>query len=527
MANMRDASLPKTARRSTTSSSASTQSQSTPPSPTRGRMSLRYPSTLSRDTGRVPLHKRGRSRTYETMEDLLTEAGYKETRIFTPEMERTPGGGGKDGRPASRVGAVVEYLAGFVSGINRGEEQLSQEDSKAGEAQAWSMPSSPLVGKHTKALSPESNARGDLTVSIKAPGSPGFGAGRGRRLLEQPLRTQPSATESLRAYAQISAAQGYLRHMSSTPNIVTRSSRLGLGSETSSLTSSRIPSRDPRRTKQYEVQPPLPAGWLDNVTKAVLGSSTSGAHPGQPCSSGRAPSRPTVRAQQRTQSHLALSDHTNKVRPMGSLRSQTAPGTVNTVMVVCRSAPSSRSSSRVGERLTFAADKAGKPRRDSRSRAPRRSRREESDAVPSLASTLLENDAWAPQWVNGKRIPSIAVEEYDYSDDDDVEIDLAQLLLPPKRQKSIRSLRQHLHRSESARASRAPSLRPLESCILDDDEDDARRRKKSSREVGMHRRASNDEGTVWEGLDLPGVDRNGCKQRRGLPTTWSSIAPGR
>ena len=38
--------------------------------------------------GRVPLHRRGTSKTYERLEDLLKEAGFKETRVFTPEDER-------------------------------------------------------------------------------------------------------------------------------------------------------------------------------------------------------------------------------------------------------------------------------------------------------------------------------------------------------------------------------------------------------------------------------------------------------
>src|ERR1700761_3133942 len=48
-----------------------------------------YPSSMSR----LPTTARGRGRsnvaTYERLEDLLREAGYKETRIFTPEAERT------------------------------------------------------------------------------------------------------------------------------------------------------------------------------------------------------------------------------------------------------------------------------------------------------------------------------------------------------------------------------------------------------------------------------------------------------
>ncbi|KAJ7217491.1 hypothetical protein B0H12DRAFT_975148, partial [Mycena haematopus] len=56
----------------------------TPPSQPRGRVRKLYPEGV----GRVPLHRRGTSKTYERLEDLLREAGYKETRIFTPETER-------------------------------------------------------------------------------------------------------------------------------------------------------------------------------------------------------------------------------------------------------------------------------------------------------------------------------------------------------------------------------------------------------------------------------------------------------
>ena len=61
--------------------------QHPPTTPNRSRNA--YPSELSRtDEHRVPLHRRGTSRQYERLEDLLREAGFKETRVFTPENER-------------------------------------------------------------------------------------------------------------------------------------------------------------------------------------------------------------------------------------------------------------------------------------------------------------------------------------------------------------------------------------------------------------------------------------------------------
>ena len=81
--------------------------------------------------GRVPLHRRGTSKTYERLEDLLREAGYKETRIFTPEAERKrKGKRGEDDEDdddttiveekrasvmKDGVGAVMGFLAGLVN----------------------------------------------------------------------------------------------------------------------------------------------------------------------------------------------------------------------------------------------------------------------------------------------------------------------------------------------------------------------------------------------------------------------------
>ena len=61
------------------------------------------------------------------MEDLLREAGYKETRVFTPETERFPADGDKRKGDAEgggltvkeSVGAVVGFLAGLVPGQSK------------------------------------------------------------------------------------------------------------------------------------------------------------------------------------------------------------------------------------------------------------------------------------------------------------------------------------------------------------------------------------------------------------------------
>ena len=93
----------------------------TPHTPPRGRS--RYPSSLAPDGPRVPLHRRGTSKTYERLEDLLKEAGYKETRIFTPEADRhreheqiREEGRQRDGKLKNGVDAMVGFLSGLVLG---------------------------------------------------------------------------------------------------------------------------------------------------------------------------------------------------------------------------------------------------------------------------------------------------------------------------------------------------------------------------------------------------------------------------
>lgn len=92
----------------------------TPPRP-------RYPTTLSRSsarTPRTPLQPRpGSSKQYETLEDLLTAAGYKETRIFTPEAARIQQGTGQSPpTPEVAIDATTSEtgfgrkLANFLSG---------------------------------------------------------------------------------------------------------------------------------------------------------------------------------------------------------------------------------------------------------------------------------------------------------------------------------------------------------------------------------------------------------------------------
>ncbi|KAJ3558257.1 hypothetical protein NM688_g1027 [Phlebia brevispora] len=233
--------------------------ESSPQSSPRGRIASRNPATPPRGQfGRVPLHRRGTSRTYERLEDLLKEAGYKETKINTPETERTSShtndrsglGGMRSG-----VGAVVDFISGWIPGSSSQSEQ--QDVPTRGRANAPSP--SPV---------PSSRASG---LSSRASGLSSRTSGLSDSSYYRGLRPRSSATDSLRAYAQRAAAQGHLRHMASTPNIGKRNG----------------PSSGGRRystSRNTEEHPPMPVNWLNSVSKAVAGSSAHGAHVGGPTS---------------------------------------------------------------------------------------------------------------------------------------------------------------------------------------------------------------------------------------------------
>lgn len=72
--------------------------------------------------------------------------------------------------------------------------------------------------------------------------------------------------------------------------------------------------------------------------------------------------------------------------------------------------------------------------------------------VPSLARTRVENDEWsrsrylpATRRLEGPCSSSSSSEDVDDDEDDEGELDLERLLVPARRQASIRSLRKHLH----------------------------------------------------------------------------------
>ncbi len=217
---------------------------------------------------------------------------------------------------------------------------------------------------------------------------------------------------------QPSRAGAYLRHMASVANLPQRPR-----------------STPPANLKQVkeEQAPPLPHTWLETVARAVMygGIGYIGGPKNEPQPSpprGRPP--PVFMAQ------------------MSKRRSRRSVGEVSRTRVSCHSAPSSRATSRTrdGERE----EKISKPRE--------RGRRKKGDAnLPTLARTRVEGEP--TEWTIATAPPKLAVNGHRYlrgwgidpetdhdesSDEEDGELNLARILVPPKRQQSIRSLRKHL-----------------------------------------------------------------------------------
>ncbi|KAG1784594.1 uncharacterized protein HD556DRAFT_1280391 [Suillus plorans] len=434
---------------------------SQPFTPPRGR--TRYPDTLAR----VPLHRRGTSKTYERLEDLLREAGYKETRVFTPESERHTDHAIDKHTSSVRggVGTVVGFLAGLVSrNSSMAREPISSKD-------LHSQPPSPLA--HIKALHPSSSAssysfntspeslrkhsRFHATRNL-------FPETHGQSLAPNTyIRHQSSSNFSKDA----PNAHAYLRHMASAPNIQPLAKRPS--SSNVSLRSHRTPHAQPRSSRRNVVltsddiietddPPPLPRNWMESVAKALLSGVPETASMRKMNS---AFSEATNRPKEQRRPPLLCAQ-------VQEQRAGTTEGKVSQTSVVCRSAPASRAGSRV-RRTGAEYDESRHRRDDERRRRNKREeelrkgkgkgkgKRKESDMVPSLARTRVENDEWsmsrypsASHRQEGPCSSSSSSEDVDDDEEDEGELDLERILVPARRQASIRSLRKHLHPPSTA-----------------------------------------------------------------------------
>ena len=221
---------------------------STPP-PRPSRSSTRYP-----DLGRVPLHRRGTSQTYERLEDLLREAGYKETRVFTPEGEHEDGTYHEDDSPSAQrakggvrdgVGAVVGFLAGLLpssSAQSIASVATTRPGSSERKRSMDDASESPIARTHTPALS--SRTQRPLHSSTPISSTDDIQALRTRSptsstpVPHSPSMSRPHSPYNFRQYPQhhvVQRASGYSGTSQGAPPRapLSRQSSLRVGSETS------------------------------------------------------------------------------------------------------------------------------------------------------------------------------------------------------------------------------------------------------------------------------------------------------
>ncbi|KIM36614.1 hypothetical protein M413DRAFT_31467 [Hebeloma cylindrosporum] len=534
------------------SNSASNSSSSPPepmtPLPLEGRSRPRYPGL-----GRVPLHRRGTSRTYECMEDLLKEAGYKETRIFTPETDRkdVKGDGGSDDSRLSVVKDGMEAVVGFLAGL------MPSASSSKSSPRDYDPPVSPLTQRYSgprRSLDlTEPPTPTTLTSSIDSLREPTPRASRqqtnspaptviyhrpalvrtpsqlsyaSRQVRKQPSRNSinhvPPPNLTI-ASPRPSRAGAYLRHMASVPDIPPRPNstpahrpRILLNDSDSEGPPS-IYTRSGNGEGESE-EPPLPPTWLETVARAVLFGGT-GAYVGGPShfqqdvvrlapppfmsTTSKQGKEQVLRATRSSLSQVSssrrskyhqrmpltarsgLSDQTNFLVPppppplfsrIERGRAGTSESEVSKTRVVCRSAPGSRSGSVDGQ--------------ERRGRGNKR-KQSNQDRLPSLARTKAEGDVWsrttkrhnarsaaaggassANRYLGGWGAESDSEEEgkghegVTSEDDDEGELDLARILVPPKRQNSIKSLRKHLAPTDGAGSSAQAKLKNIAGAII-------------------------------------------------------------
>ena len=329
-------------------------------------------------------------------------------------------------------------------------------------------------------------------------------------------------------------------------------------------------------------RPPLPRTWLENVARAVL-LGGAGTHIGAPSRSSPSHSQPqsprsrldSLRISPSLSTKPTLPDQINAPNPLVSkgrappflcaqvaARRTPSETRVSRTRVVCRSAPGSRSGSRVRgmdsdldmkSRVDRGKEKGMmKGKEKHKARKAEKGKGKEKYGVPSLARTKAQNDVWA-NLRGGEMYTSSSDDE-----DEEGELDLARLLVPLKGQNSIQSLRRHLHgalppqfiqgitssasssvrggtrsntegviyrgrRSEPRKEGKGQDYRDAEG------EDEHWRRVMMTTERNSlrarHRKVIRDEGEILEGF-FSGEDstgsRAGSKRRRGIYGVWAT-----
>ena len=200
------------------------------------------------------------------------------------------------------------------------------------------------------------------------------------------------------------------------------------------------------------VHPPIPIAWRDNVIADM--NMKSSVSTGRLTERHRALSRPkSTRTLRSWDSRKNIHEQVDEWRGRTITRERSSlappqvhaprlasPGAVAMINVTCKSAPGSRSASVV--RGTFKGglldiSQLDKAFRD-KGKAVRRSSRRLRSQVPSLVVTGVDGDNWDEASAEGGNPPFHKKQELDYDEDDEEEgeLDLAKMLVHPKRQES-------------------------------------------------------------------------------------------
>ncbi|KAG8896246.1 hypothetical protein FRB99_008988, partial [Tulasnella sp. 403] len=214
--------------------SSSTSSQSNPRTPQTPRTPARYPSNLSLGNRQLRPNrpnvspKSGKPYEYQSLEDLLRSNGYRETRIFTPESERTPvaeKGPGlhhhtkessplpprrniRSGDILDAQGGVGGVVASLLSSWRHGSGQPSSQHKNDVPAAPDSRSSSPSLG-------PAFQPTARLAVSFDPPSHLRGTRGRGSPV---PRTALTNALESALKKAQSNGTQSRSPSTMSPPN---------------------------------------------------------------------------------------------------------------------------------------------------------------------------------------------------------------------------------------------------------------------------------------------------------------------
>lgn len=252
-----------------------------------------------------------------------------------------------------------------------------------------------------------------------------------------------------RTYAEASPARAYLRHMSSAPSIK-RSSDTSARPRASTRAMHGSASRRGNGEGETDSHPPLPRNWIATVTQAILYGTVTPVEPRYIDSSTSSPSRAgTLYTNPGVVGSTTTIPSPYSVRSRGRQRHKRAApkfisaskcratqGAITETHVLVRSAPASRA----GSRVRADRELSGYVKKD-KVESIRRKRRTKDTELPVLARTTAENDGWEDAPLH---LPDNTHTDDADDEDDEGEIDLARMLVPPKREHSILSLRKHL-----------------------------------------------------------------------------------